>query len=88
MMCYTVDAEGRFLYSARKARGSSQPRGQMGKRSYLLPVNSKLLLEIKERIEFMRCIEVFVVFAMGTLAFSVVPGCKRFNEFVSDAEFL
>lgn len=51
-------------------------------------VNSKLLLEIKERIEFMRCIEVFVVFAMGTLDFSVVPGCKRFNEFVSDAEFL
>lgn len=48
-------------------------------------MNSKLLLEIKERIEFMRCIEVFVIFAMGTLDFSVVPGRKRFNELVPNS---
>ena len=36
MICYTQGVKTRFLYLARKARGSSQPRGRIGKRLYFL----------------------------------------------------
>mgnify|MGYP007106089911 CR=1 FL=1 len=54
----------------------------------LSAVNSKLLLEIKKRIKFMRRIEVFIIFAVRTLDFAIVPRCKRLNELVANAKFL
>lgn len=53
----------------------------------LSAVNNQLLLEIRKRIEFMRSIEIFVVFAVRTLYLAIVPWSERSNEFVSNAEF-
>ena len=54
----------------------------------LSAVNSKLLLEIKKRIESMRSIEIFIIFTVRTLDFAIVSGCKRLNELVANAKFL
>lgn len=51
-------------------------------------MNSKLLLEIKKRIESMRSIEIFIIFTVRTLDFAIVSGCKRLNELVANAKFL
>ena len=54
----------------------------------LSAVNSKLPLEVRKRIKFMRSIEVFVIFTVRTLDFAIVPGCKGLNELVANAKFL
>ena len=52
----------------------------------LSAVNSKLVFEIGKGIEFMRSIEIFVIFAVRTLDLAIMPRCKRLNELVPDAE--
>ena len=43
-------------------------------------MNSKLLFEIVERIKGMSSIKIFVIFAMRTLDFAVMPWCIRTNK--------
>ena len=50
-------------------------------------VNSKLLFEINKRIGFMRCIEIFIIFAMRTLNLAIVPWYECFDELMPDAKF-
>ena len=49
-------------------------------------MNSQLLFEVLERIEFMRSVEVFVVFAVGAFNLAIVSWRKGLNEFVPDTE--
>ena len=49
---------------------------------------SKLLFEVIKRIKPVRCIEIFVVFAVGTLDFSVVPRSVRLYQLVPYAILL
>ena len=48
--------------------------------------NSKLVLEVLERIEFMGSVEVFVVLSVTPFDLTIMPGCKRFDEFMANTE--
>ena len=50
--------------------------------------NSKLSFEVLERKETMGCIEFFIVLAMASLYFSIVPWCVGLDQLVTNIKLL
>ena len=48
--------------------------------------NSQLILKVLERIETMRSVELFVVFSVASLHFSVVPWCVGLDQLVPNTK--
>ncbi len=65
------------------------PREGADRKSIVLTLpDGKLLLEIVERKELMRCIEILVVLAVTALYLTVMSWCIGTDEFVPDPQLL
>ena len=77
MICYTETQK-----IQERVFGRNPIKRTHGKVIVFAKVNSKLCFEVGKRVKFVCGVEVFVIFAMGTLYLTVVSGSVRFYQLV------